>query len=131
MQVPFKVFGSLIAEGLEAGKEAGFSKVEENRKRREEEKARIEGLTKPPSSGVSIPPPPDGEFTLNKFKQDKDKSIAIDSLQKIGGFVGGGAEMAMMNIAKEQLVELKTIATNTLPKVQYDDPGETSLNDGD
>ncbi len=113
-----------------AGDAAVAAITQQIAERRAREAAAKQNSGKPPSSGVEIPPPAD-DFQHNKFTSDREKAMQVDSLQKIGGFVGAGAEMQMVNIAREQLEQLKQINTNTLPKVQYGDPGETSLVDGD
>lgn len=110
---PILAVKNLLSKGHEAALDALQDANDEIIQRREEDEKRIQEATKAPRADVDIPPPPDAKE--KKTKSEHEKEVQIDSLQRIGGFTGAGAEMPIVSIAREQLVVLKSIDRKVTP----------------
>ncbi len=127
---PAVILGKLMAGGASDAVTAADKALDEENKKRIQRDIDRQKPTPTPETFTGPKKLKDVKDEKEKTINKNERAIPIDSLQKIGGFVGVGAEMPMVNLAKEQLQQLKVIAQNTKP--DNSDGGDSeSIVDGD
>lgn len=122
-------FGEWLGQKSVAGDQASKLMEDIIAARRAREAQAIANANKPPPAGVNIPA---AEPAFDKLIADHDKAFSVDAMQRMGGFIGVGAEMPLVNIAREQLATLKSIDAKLHynPASAYGEPGQSTV-DGD